>query len=206
MLLSGIDLTVAEGESVALMGPSGSGKSTLLSCALGLIRPDRGSVEVAGRDVVPLRSGAVARHRARHVGMVFQFGELLPELSAVENVMLAAMLGGARRSRSLNAAEELLHELGISDSSVATGSLSGGERQRVAIARALVNRPSLVLADEPTGALDDANRDRVSRLLYSLPSRWGCGLLVVTHDQDVASGATHVARILDGKIAVEAPA
>jgi putative ABC transport system ATP-binding protein/lipoprotein-releasing system ATP-binding protein len=204
VLLNGVDLTVAEGESVALMGPSGSGKSSLLSCVLGLMNPDSGTIEVAGANVTSLRAGARARHRSRHIGMVFQFGELLPELTALENVMLAAMLGGVRRSRGRSAAEELLRDLGISDTSVTTGSLSGGERQRVAIARALVNKPSLILADEPTGALDDDNRDRVSQLLYSLPSRWGCGLLLVTHDQDVAVGAERVARITDGQISMGA--
>lgn len=205
-LLSGVDLSVAEGESVALMGPSGSGKSTLLSCVLGLIRPDDGTVEVAGTDLRRLRPAAMARHRARRVGMVFQFGELLPELTPLENVMLAAMLAGAGRSHALPVAAELLGELGISDSSTATGALSGGERQRVAIARALVNRPELVLADEPTGSLDDENRDLVGRLLYSLPKRWGCALLVVTHDHELAAGADRIVRIADGRIAEEAPA
>ncbi|MEU7283397.1 ABC transporter ATP-binding protein [Streptomyces sp. NPDC045431] len=200
-LLTGVDLTIADGESVALMGPSGSGKSTLLSCVLGLVRPDDGVVEVAGTDTTRLRQAAAARHRARNIGMVFQFGELLPELTPLENVMLAAMLAGTGRAQALPRATELLGELGIAADSTATGALSGGERQRVAIARALVNRPPLVLADEPTGALDSENRDAVGRLLYGVPTRWGCALLVVTHDQELAGGADRLVRIADGAIA-----
>ncbi|MHC6627801.1 ABC transporter ATP-binding protein [Streptomyces globosus] len=187
------------GESVAVMGPSGSGKSTLISCALGLVKPE-GAARVAGAEILGMRQRELTRHRAAHVGVVFQFGELLPELTPVENVALAGLLAGGSRKESYRRAEELLHELGISGLGVATGSLSGGERQRTAVARALVNRPTLVLADEPTGALDEANRDSVADLLFGVPDRWRCGLLVVTHDAQVAARADRVLQLAEGRL------
>ncbi|MFI2259157.1 ABC transporter ATP-binding protein, partial [Streptomyces tubercidicus] len=137
-LLDGLELAVSAGESVAVMGPSGSGKSTLLSILLGLVRPDAGSVMVAGRNVATLRGRRLAEHRRKHMGMVFQFGELLPELSPVENVALAALLDGADRDRAYGDSRKLLDELGVPVTDTATSELSGGERQRVAVARALI--------------------------------------------------------------------
>ncbi|MER7730896.1 ATP-binding cassette domain-containing protein [Streptomyces erythrochromogenes] len=153
-LLDGLDLVVEAGTSVAVTGPSGSGKSTLLMCALGLIRPDSGVVSVAGADIARMSPRARARHRRAHLGVVFQSGELLPELTPVENVALPGLLDGQPRDAVFSRAEELLKELGIRVAQTATGRLSGGERQRVAVARALINTPALLLADEPTGALD----------------------------------------------------
>ncbi|MFE6691643.1 ABC transporter ATP-binding protein [Streptomyces sp. NPDC057743] len=189
VLLAGLDLQVGAGESAAVVGPSGSGKSTLLGCILGLIRPSQGRVEVAGRDVVRMRQRALERHRSRHMGVVFQFGELLPELTPVENVALAALLGGAPTGEAYERAEGLLRDLGVPFDGVPTGQLSGGERQRTAVARALINQPKILLADEPTGALDRATRDAVSGLLFDVPRRWGCALVVVTHDVEVAERA-----------------
>ncbi|MFE9649948.1 ABC transporter ATP-binding protein [Streptomyces sp. NPDC006365] len=189
ILLDGLELTVRSGESVAVVGPSGSGKSTLLSCLLGLVRPQRGVVEVAGKDMAVLGERSRTRHRRDHIGMVFQFGELLPELTPVENVALAALLSGAERQDAYQRATALLDELRVPYGSTPTGQLSGGERQRTAVARALINRPALLLADEPTGSLDSASRDQVCELLFSLPTRWGCGLVVVTHDDSVAARA-----------------
>ncbi|MFJ5676623.1 ABC transporter ATP-binding protein [Streptomyces sp. NPDC093097] len=189
VLLTGLDLQVGVGESAAVVGPSGSGKSTLLGCILGLIRPSQGRVEVVGEDVVRMRQRALERHRSRHMGVVFQFGELLPELTPVENVALAALLGGAPTEESYERAEGLLHDLGVPYDGVPTGQLSGGERQRTAVARALINQPKILLADEPTGALDHATRDAVSELLFDVPRRWGCALVVVTHDAEVAERA-----------------
>ncbi|WP_354641655.1 ABC transporter ATP-binding protein [Kitasatospora camelliae] len=188
-LLDGLDLTVESGTSVAVTGPSGSGKSTLLMCALGLITPDSGRVSVAGTDVTALSPRRRAHHRRDHIGVVFQFGELLPELSPVENVVLAGLLAGQSRNTAVAQARELLDELGVPADRTSTGRLSGGERQRVAVARALINRPALLLADEPTGALDQATRDHVCDLLFALPRTHGCALVVVTHDGTVADRA-----------------
>ncbi|MFJ6750003.1 MULTISPECIES: ABC transporter ATP-binding protein [unclassified Streptomyces] len=191
VLLKDVDLQVGAGSSAAVVGPSGSGKSTLLSCVLGLIRPPRGQVEVAGRDVVRMRQRALERHRSRHMGVVFQFGELLPELTPVENVALAALLGKAAPHTAYERAEQLLSDLGVPHAGVATSRLSGGERQRTAVARALINEPAVLVADEPTGALDSATRDSVAELLFEVPKRWGCALVVVTHDPSVAERADH---------------
>ncbi|MEU1281041.1 ATP-binding cassette domain-containing protein [Streptomyces sp. NPDC005805] len=184
-LFESLSLEVQAGESVAVTGPSGSGKSTLLSCVLGLIRPDAGVVEVAGIDIAALRGSSLARYRSGHIGMVFQFGELLPELSPVDNVALAALLAGVPRRDAYSRAASLLDELGV-PAAKSSEHLSGGERQRTAVARALINFPVLLLADEPTGAVDAGTRDRVADLLFGMPARHDCGLLVVTHDRDIA--------------------
>jgi lipoprotein-releasing system ATP-binding protein len=202
-LLNGITLDLAPGESVAVTGPSGSGKSTLLSLVLGLVVTGKGQVTVAGRDMSALRGKRLARHRAQHLSMVFQFGELLPELSPVENVALAALLAGEPRDSAYERASALLHEVGVSGTTATTGELSGGERQRTAVARALMNKPSLILADEPTGSLDTATRSMVADLLFSLPERWGCGLLVVTHDPSVAARADRRLSLSEGRLQTE---
>ncbi|MFD8141657.1 ABC transporter ATP-binding protein [Streptomyces sp. NPDC059708] len=198
-LFEALDLRLAVGESVAVMGPSGSGKSTLISCALGLVTP-LGAVRVAGADITRMKRRELARHRGAHTGVVFQFGELLPELTPVENVALAGLLAGAARKDVYDEAAKLLAELGVPSAERPTGTLSGGERQRTAVARALINKPALLLADEPTGALDDANRDSVADMLFQVPSRWECGLLVVTHDEHVARRADRVLHLADGRL------
>ncbi|MFD7454714.1 ABC transporter ATP-binding protein [Kitasatospora sp. NPDC059827] len=198
-LLDGLDLQVDSGESVVVTGPSGSGKSTLLSCVLGLVRPDTGTVSVAGAEMTRLKGRALARHRRRTIGMVFQFGELLPELSPADNVALAALLSGVPRHQAYRTADELLTELGV-PSVDGADRLSGGERQRTAVARALVNAPGLLLADEPTGALDETTRDKVADLLFAQPRARGCGLLVVTHDMRIAERADRVLRVRDGAL------
>lgn len=198
-LFSDLALTVPRGSSVAVLGPSGSGKSTLLSCVLGLVKPQAGLVRVSGTDVTKLKHSRLAAFRSRAIGMVFQFGELLPELSPVENVALAALLSRTDRSDVYERSRQLLRELGVPLADT-TEELSGGERQRTAVARALINTPTLLLADEPTGALDAATRDRVADLLFSLPERRGCGLLVVTHDMDVAVRADRVLALEGGAL------
>ncbi|MFI9235683.1 ABC transporter ATP-binding protein [Streptomyces sp. NPDC053079] len=199
-LLSSLDLIVRAGESVAVMGPSGSGKSSLLSLVLGLVRPQAGQVRIAGRDLVGMRHAHVTRLRQRHIGMVFQFGELLPELTPVENVILPALLAGEGQTTAHRRARQLLEELGVPVDGVATSDLSGGERQRAAVARALMENPSLLLADEPTGALDEGSRDHVADVLFSVPERRGCGLLVVTHDRTVAARAHRTLHLHHGHL------
>ncbi|MEV6763477.1 ABC transporter ATP-binding protein [Streptomyces sp. NPDC051105] len=199
-LLDSAELTIRAGESVAITGPSGSGKSTLLACLLGLVRPRAGQIDIAGKDITRLSTGKLARHRRDTIGMVFQFAELLNELSPVENVALAALLKGGDRRAAYQRAEELLTELGVPVYHCDTADLSGGERQRTALARALINEPALLLADEPTGALDEDNRESVADLLFSLPPRWNCGLLVVTHDASVAARADRQLELRHGQL------
>ncbi|MFE2409234.1 ABC transporter ATP-binding protein [Kitasatospora sp. NPDC059408] len=204
-LFHGLDLEVGSGESVVVMGPSGSGKSTLLSCVLGLVRPDAGTVAVAGAEMTLLKGRALAKHRRRSIGMVFQFGELLPELSPADNVALAALLSGVPRRQAYQTAHDLLTELGVPSVDRADR-LSGGERQRAAVARSLINAPELLLADEPTGALDETTRDRVADLLFAQPRARGCGLLVVTHDMRIADRADRVLQFRDGVLVAGAAA
>ncbi|MBU7598315.1 ABC transporter ATP-binding protein [Streptomyces sp. P38-E01] len=199
-LLDGVNLLLPAGRSLAVTGPSGSGKSTLLNCVLGLIRCDEGEVVVAGRDLTTLTPRSLARHRRSTVGMVFQFGELLPELTPVENVALAALLAGVKRDEAFGRARRLLTDLGVPVGGTPTAELSGGERQRAAVARALVNQPQLLLADEPTGSLDAQNREAVADLLFSLPEQWGCAVLVVTHDTSVAARAHGCFTLHEGKL------
>ncbi|MFF5768572.1 ABC transporter ATP-binding protein [Streptomyces tanashiensis] len=198
-LFTDLSLTLRAGESVAVTGPSGSGKSTLLSCVLGLIRPTAGSVKVKGTEIVGLRPGRLAALRAQAVGMVFQFGELLPELSPLDNVMLAALLARTNSHGARDRAQELLDDLGVPQAET-SDELSGGERQRAAVARALINEPALLLADEPTGALDTETRDRTAELLFGLPRRHACGLLVVTHDPGIAARADRTLRLEAGML------
>lgn len=196
-LFDGLSLSLRAGESVAVTGPSGSGKSTLLSCVLGLVRPDAGSIRVAGEDTTALRGARLESLRARSIGMVFQFGELLPELSPLDNVLLAALLARSDRHDARRRAQDLLDDLGVPGAATSQ-ELSGGERQRAAVARALINRPALLLADEPTGALDAETRDRTADVLFALPGQYGCGLLVVTHDPVVAARADRILRLTVG--------
>src|SRR5271169_1897807 len=176
-----VSITVAAGEVAAIMGPSGSGKSTLLNLIAGLDRPTAGTVTVAGQRIDKLGESALARFRARHVGIVFQFFNLLDDLTVADNVLLPAQLAGASRAQARARTSELLAALRIDKHRDAyPARLSGGERQRVAIARALVNRPALLLADEPTGALDSATGEEIGRLLLEL-NRSGQSLVIVTH-------------------------
>ncbi|KOG43043.1 ABC transporter ATP-binding protein [Streptomyces resistomycificus] len=196
-LFKGLQLTVSAGESVAITGPSGSGKSTLLSSILGLIEPHGGSIRVSGADVTKLRGRQLARLRSETIGTVFQFGELLPELSPLDNVALAALLSRSDRAGGYRQAQELLDELRVPRAGT-TEELSGGEHQRTAVARALINSPELILADEPTGSLDPDATARIAELLFDLPRRRRCGLVLVTHDVEVAARADRVLRLEAG--------
>jgi putative ABC transport system ATP-binding protein len=199
--LRGLDMDVAAGEFVAVMGPSGCGKSTLLNIIAGLDVADEGTVEVNGERIDGRDEQWLALFRRRHVGFVFQFFSLLDGVSAAENLVLPAILGGLRRKAAFARASELLELLGIADrGSQLPSVLSGGERQRLAIARALVNEPSVLLADEPTGALDSAGAAEVLKLLHQLHDR-GQTIVMVTHAPDVAAGADRIVRLRDGRVA-----
>jgi putative ABC transport system ATP-binding protein len=202
-----VTIAVAEGEAVAIMGPSGSGKSTLLNLIAGLDRPTSGTVRVAGQRIETLGETGAARFRRRHIGMIFQFFNLLEDMTVADNVLLPAQLGGQPRAQARARAGELLDRLQIGQYADAyPARLSGGERQRVAIARALVNQPPLLLADEPTGALDTANGEAIGRLLLELNSA-GQTLVLVTHNPDLAERYAHrVIQIVDGRLAGDCPA
>ncbi|HET6989571.1 MAG TPA: ABC transporter ATP-binding protein [Kribbella sp.] len=202
--LDGVSLEIRAGEAVAVMGPSGSGKSTLLSMVAGLDRPTSGSVVVHGDDLGTLDEKGLALYRRRRIGMIFQFFNLLDDLSALDNVSLAAQLTGTSASAARKRALELFDELGIADRrNIYPAQLSGGERQRVAVARALMNRPAVLLADEPTGALDTRAGEQVMDLLLDL-NQIGQTLLLVTHDQQLATRcASRVIEFVDGQIAGE---
>ncbi|MFJ9566618.1 ABC transporter ATP-binding protein [Streptomyces fuscichromogenes] len=199
-----VTLTVAAGEAVAVLGPSGSGKSTLLNLVAGLDRPDEGTVSVAGVRVDGLGESGAARYRRASVGMVFQFFNLLDDLTVADNVALPAQLAGTGRREAARRAAELLESLGIAAQATAyPGRLSGGQRQRVAVARALMNRPALLLADEPTGALDSASGADVARLLQELNAD-GQTLVLVTHDHDLARACTRrTVHLADGRITTD---
>ena len=197
-----VDLRIDAGEAVAIMGPSGSGKSTLLNLIAGMDRPTSGTVRVAGERVDTLGEAGAARFRRKQIGMIFQFFNLLDDMTAIDNVLLPAQLAGVRAKDARTRAEELLAALTISHRRDAYPALlSGGERQRVAIARALINSPDLLLADEPTGAVDSATGDEIGRLLLDLNAQ-GQTLVVVTHSPELAQRyARRIVRIADGKVA-----
>jgi putative ABC transport system ATP-binding protein len=204
--LADVSLTVAAREVAAIMGPSGSGKSTLLNLIAGLDRPTSGAVTVAGQRLDRLGEAELARFRARHVGIIFQFFNLLDDLTVLDNVLLPAQLAGAARRPARARASELLERMGLSGHRDAyPARMSGGQRQRVAIARALVNSPELLLADEPTGALDTATGLEIGRLLSELNAA-GQTLVLITHDPALA--ARHAARaiqLVDGRIVSDQP-
>jgi putative ABC transport system ATP-binding protein len=205
--LADVNLQVADGEVAAIMGPSGSGKSTLLNLIAGLDKPTAGTVEVAGQRIDNLGEGALARFRARHVGIVFQFFNLLDDLTVEDNVLLPAQLAGASRGQARKRARELLARLGIEEfRDQYPARMSGGQRQRVAIARALVNVPDLLLADEPTGALDTAAGQQIGRLLSELNAA-GQTLVLITHDPGLAARyAARTVQLVDGRVVADQPA
>ncbi len=200
-VLRGVSLEVKEGEIVSIVGASGAGKTTLLQIIGTLLPADGGEVEIAGIEVLGLSEKRTAEFRNRHIGFVFQFHNLLPEFSALENVMMPALIGGVSRKEAKQRALELLSAVGLSERAEHKPSqLSGGEQQRVAIARALINRPSVVLADEPTGNLDTHNRDEIQRLLFDVREKFGQTIVMVTHDERLAEMADRKIVMSDGAI------
>ena len=198
--LRGVDLAVEAGEFIAVMGPSGCGKSTLLNLVAGLDVPDEGEITVAGEAVTGRTEDDLARMRRKHMGIVFQFFNLLEGMTVLENVVLPSVIAGRRRKMAETRARDLLDLLGIGDkASAVPGVLSGGQRQRLAIARALANSPTLLLADEPTGALDSAGGAEIIELLRRLHAS-GQTIILVTHDPAVADAAGRIVRMFDGRI------
>jgi putative ABC transport system ATP-binding protein len=198
--LRGLDLTMDEGEFIAIMGPSGCGKSTLLNLIAGLDAPTEGEIVVAGESLAGKDENALARMRRRHIGIVFQFFNLLEGMSVLENVTLPAVIAGMKRRQAESRARDLLDLLGLGDKARnAPGVLSGGQRQRLAIARALANAPTLLLADEPTGALDSEGGLEVLELFRRLHAG-GQAILLVTHDEHVAAPASRIVKMRDGRV------
>jgi putative ABC transport system ATP-binding protein len=199
--LRGARLSVARGEILAVMGPSGSGKSTLLHCLAGIFTPDRGEIWFDGSRLDTLSDARRTRLRRTAFGFVFQFGQLVPELSAADNIALPLLLGGTRRKAAYQAAASWLSRLGLADLGARrTGELSGGEAQRVALARALVGRPQVLFADEPTGSLDSLTGEKVMDLLVDLVRAEGTTVVLVTHDARVAAFADREAMVRDGRV------
>lgn len=201
-ILSEVSLLLESGRSLAISGPSGSGKSSLLSIALGLITPDAGDVVVAGEKMTGVPRKQRARMRRRSMGMVFQTGELIDEVTCFENVLIGPLLAGFSRTDAVGKAQALIDRLGLKTiSEQTTFTLSGGERQRTAVARALAAEPRCLLADEPTGSLDAGSRDTVAEMLFSAAADQRCALLLVTHDLALAGLAEEHLELRDGVIA-----
>ena len=204
-VLKGISLSIADREVVSIVGPSGAGKTTLLQVIGTLWRPDSGQLVIDGTDVLSLSGSALARFRGQHIGFVFQFHQLLPEFSAIENVMIPALIARTPEREARQRAAELLDFMGLSArADHKPAQLSGGEAQRVAVARALMNKPSVVLADEPSGSLDSQNKAELHRLFFRLRDELGQTFVIVTHDDTLAATTDRTIRLSDGR--VELPA
>ncbi|MFC2456386.1 MAG: ABC transporter ATP-binding protein [Prevotella intermedia] len=203
-VLKGIDLCIERGEIVSIVGPSGAGKTTLLQILGTLDKPDSGSVVVDGIETSTLSTNKLSEFRNTHLGFVFQFHQLLPEFTAIENIMIPAYIAGMKPKEARSRAEELLEFMGLSDRAThKPNELSGGEKQRVAVARALMNNPAVILADEPSGSLDSKNKEELHKLFFELRDKFGQTFVIVTHDETLATLTDRTIHLKDGRIVGE---
>lgn len=203
-VLKGIDLRIEKGEIVSIVGPSGAGKTTLLQILGTLDKPDNGSVVVDGIETSTLSTNKLSEFRNTHLGFVFQFHQLLPEFTAIENIMIPAYIASMKPKEARSRAEELLAFMGLSDRAThKPNELSGGEKQRVAVARALMNNPAVILADEPSGSLDSKNKEELHKLFFELRDKFGQTFVIVTHDETLATLTDRTIHLKDGRIVGE---
>lgn len=200
-VLKGVDLKIEKGEVISIVGPSGAGKTTLLQLIGTLDKPDSGSICFNGRDLCTMSQKELAKFRNKHIGFVFQFHQLLPEFTALENITIPALIAGRNQRDAEKEAMELLKIMGLEERAHhKPAQMSGGENQRVAVARALINHPDVVLADEPSGSLDSYNKEELHRLFFELRDRFGQTFLIVTHDEKLASITDRTIHMIDGTI------
>ena len=200
-VLRGIDLNIDKGEVVSIVGPSGAGKTTLLQSMGTLDAPDNGTITIDGTLVSRMKEKELSAFRNKHIGFVFQFHQLLPEFTALENVMIPAFIAGVGQKEATASALELLEFMGLTDrAGHKPNELSGGEKQRVAVARALINHPAVILADEPSGSLDTHNKEELHQLFFDLRNRFGQTFVIVTHDEGLARITDRTVHMVDGEI------